>query len=207
MAKKENVSVVTPTGVAIYPHLNRPDVYKDPNTGVEGKPEYKVSLSLTQEEAAPIIEKIEAVKQQAMALIPAGKKQKEADDPYFNELDDEKQETGRIIIKFKMKAEYVRDGRTVTMSPKLFDAQGTLMSDCDDIWGGSKIKVSADLIPWYMAGPGAGVSMRLKAVQIIELKTGGGASASSYGFDSTEGYTAPEETAPVNDFSNDDEDF
>ena len=38
---------------------------------------------------------------------------------------------------------------------------------------------------------GAGVSLRLKAVQIINLVEGGGASASNYGFDATEGYVAP----------------
>ena len=37
MAKKEYDGITTPEGIAIYPHLNRPDVYKDPNTGVTGK--------------------------------------------------------------------------------------------------------------------------------------------------------------------------
>ena len=40
---------------------------------------------------ATIIEKIEEVKKIALAMIPQGKKQKEADDPYYNELDDEGQ--------------------------------------------------------------------------------------------------------------------
>jgi len=54
---------------------------------------------------------------------------------------------------------------------------------------------------------GAGVSLRLKAVQIIDLKTGGGADASAYGFSATEGFTSSQtETATESDFS-DDEDF
>lgn len=208
MARTEYVSIVTPTGVAVYPHLNRPDAYKDPNTGVSGKPQYKVNLSLTQEQATPLIKDIEEAKAKALAMIPEGKKQKESDDPYYNELDDDGQETGRVIFKFKMNSQIkTKDGRTIDMQPRLFDAQGTLMTECDDIWGGSSLRVSADLIPFYVAAVGAGVSLRLKAVQVIELKTGGGASASSYGFDSTEGFTASQETAPNNEFSEDDEDF
>ena len=207
MAKKEYDGITTPEGIAIYPHLNRPDVYKDPNTGVTGKPQYKVNLSLSQQEATPIIEKIEEVKKIALAMIPQGKKQKEADDPYYNELDDEGQETGRVVLKFKMNAQIQKDGRQIDLSPKLFDASGVFINECDDIWGGSTLRVSADLVPWYMAGPGAGVSLRLKAVQIINLKSGGGADASAYGFSATEGFTAPAaETAPDTDFS-DEEDF
>jgi hypothetical protein len=208
MARKDYESIVTPIGVAIYPHLNRPDAYKDPNTGVSGKPQYKVNLSLTQQEATPIIEKIEASKKIALGMIPAGKKTRETDDPYYNELDSEGQETGRVVFKFKMNAEIYKDGRTIEMSPKLFDAGGSLLSDCDDIWGGSKLRVSADMIPYYVASVGAGVSLRLKAVQIIEPKTGGGGDASSYGFEATQGFTAtPVATAQDEGFSDEDEDF
>jgi len=207
MARKEYEGIVTPQGIAIYPHLNRPDVYKDPQSGISGKPQYKVNLSLSQEEATPIIEKIEANKKVALSMIPQGKKQKESDAPYFNELDDEGQETGRVVFKFKMNAQINKDGRTIDIAPKLFDAQGSLINECDDIWGGSKLCVSADLIPYYVAAVGAGVSLRLKAVQIIDLKTGGGADASAYGFSATEGFTSSQtETATESDFS-DDEDF
>ena len=77
MARKEYEGIVTPQGIAIYPHLNRPDVYKDPQSGISGKPQYKVNLSLSQEEATPIIEKIEANKKVALSMIPEGKKQKD----------------------------------------------------------------------------------------------------------------------------------
>ena len=135
---------------------------------------------------------------QAEKLIPQGKRKKVAEPPFFDELDDEGQETGRVVFKFKMKAKVnTKDGRTIEMSPKLFDASGTLMSDVDSIWGGSTLRVSADLVPFYVGfAVGAGVSARLKAVQIIDLKTGGGANASSFGFEATEGYSAPQvETA------------
>jgi hypothetical protein len=188
MAKKQNESIVTPQGTAIYPHLIEPD------TKFNALGEYKVSLAIDEDEAAPIITKIDEQIAVSKKLIPKGKKEKMADEPYFPELDDEGQETGRVVFKFKMKAQInTKDGRTITMSPKLFDAEGSLAEGIDSIWGGSELRVSADLIPFYVAAVGAGVSLRMKAVQIIDLVQGGGASASNYGFDATEGYVAPKE--------------
>ena len=196
------VSYTTSTGIAIYPHLVEPD------TKFNANGEYKVSLSLTEKEAAPLKKLIEQEKVKAMAMIPEGKKAKESDAPYFNETDDEGQETGRTVFKFKMKAKVQnRQGQTIELKPRLFDAQGTICNP-ESVWGGSKIRVSADLVPYYVAAVGAGVSLRLKAVQIIDLKSGGGTDASAYGFSATEGFTAPAtETATDTDFSDDDEDF
>jgi len=51
------------------------------------------------------------------------------------------------------------------------------------------------MIPYYTAMAGAGVSLRLKAVQITKLVEGGaGAGAKGHGFDEIkDGYVAPEE--------------
>lgn len=185
----DNIGVVSPEGIAIYPHLTQPD------TKFNAMGEYKVSLSVDKSEAAPLIGNIEAAMERAKKMVPKGKRPKLAEPPYFDELDDEGQETGRVVFKFKMKAKInTKDGRTIEMKPKLFDASGTLMGDVDSIWGGSKLRISADLVPYYVATTGAGVSARLKAVQIIDLKTGGGADASSFGFEATEGYSAPQVT-------------
>ena len=201
---KDYQGIVTPSGIAIYPHLTETD------TKFNAIGEYKVSLSVTEEEAAPLIETIDATKKEAEKLIPTGKRQKVAEPPYFPELDDVGQETGRVVFKFKMKAKVnTKDGRTIELSPKLFDAQGTQMTNVDSVWGGSILRISADLIPYYVAAVGAGVSMRLKAVQIIELKTGGGGGdATNYGFSATEGFTQPkEEQAQDHGFDENDEDF
>jgi hypothetical protein len=201
---KDYLKIVTPAGIAIYPHLTQPDFKFNPLG------QYKVDLSLTEDEAAPLIAKFDEVMEEAKRKVPPGKPLKIAEPPYHNELDDEGQETGRVIFRFTMKAKFnTKDGRTIEMSPKLFDAQGTLMTDVDSIWGGSKLRISSALVPYHVPARGAGVSMRLQAVQIIELKTGGGgADASNYGFEATEGFTAPqEETAQVQGFEIDDEDF
>jgi len=199
---KDYVGVTTPAGIAIYPHLTQPD------TKFNAMGEYKVSLSLTEDEAAPLIEKVDEAMEQAKELIPKGKRPKVADAPYFAELDDEGQETGRVVFKFKMKAKVnTKDGRTIEMSPRLFDAQGTLLTDVKSLWGGSILRISADLIPYYVAAVGAGASIRLKAVQIIELKTGGDTDATNYGFSATEGFTTQQEEAAQDQGFEDDEDF
>ena len=202
---KEYVNIVTPMGNAIYPWLTSPDTKFNP----EG--EYKVSLSVKEKEATPLISKIDSQIKEAIKLAPQGKKVKESEKPYQPELDDDGQETGNIIFKFKMRAQIkTKDGRTIPMSPKLFDASGVLMTECNSIWGGSKIKVSADMIPYYVAAVGAGVSLRLKAVQVIDLVTGGGDDAGSFGFQKEDGYKAPDKSASdQNDFNaeDDQEDF
>jgi hypothetical protein len=197
----EFVKYTTDVGIAIYPHLTKPD------TEYNKDGEYKVSLSLSEKEAAPLMKAIESEKAKAMDMIPDGKPQKEAPMPFFNEVDKEKQETGRVVFKFKMKAKVKnKQGETVELKPRLFDSQGTMFHP-ESVWGGSQIRVSSEIVPYYVPALGAGVSLRMKAVQIIDLKTGNGADASAYGFSATDGFTAPEEATTATTFADEDDDF
>ena len=48
----------------------------------------------------------------------------------------------------------------------------------DNVWGGSVIRVKGQIIPYVNnAGMYAGLSLRMKAVQVIELVSGGGGSS------------------------------
>ena len=40
-----------------------------------------------------------------------------------------------------MNAQIQKDGRQIDLSPKLFDASGVFANECDDIWGGSTLRV------------------------------------------------------------------
>ena len=60
------------------------------------------------------------------------------------------------------------------------------------IWGGTEAKVAYQIIPYFVGSIGAGVSLRLKAVQILSLVTGEG-NASSFGFKEEQGFEAPVE--------------
>ena len=60
---------------------------------------------------------------------------------------------------------------------------------CDvEVGGGSKVKMAIKPYTWYSPSLGFGVSLQLKALQIIELvaPSASGAGASSFGFTSEE---------------------
>lgn len=106
-----------------------------------------------------------------------------------------------FIVKSKMKASGVdRDGRRWTSAPALFDARGGAIKDRDTLkgmWSGTMGRISFDACPFYQAAIGAGVTLRLRGVQIISLVEGGG-DASSFGFGEEDGWTpgATTETVP-----------
>jgi hypothetical protein len=109
---------------------------------------------------------------------------KKAPPPFSEELDDAGQPTGNIILKFKSKAAY---------KPAIFDAKGIPMID-SNIWGGSELKVNGSVAAYYTPLIGAGVALRLRAVQVIQYVEGGSGSADRFGFEAVAGYEhkAPE---------------
>lgn len=98
-----------------------------------------------------------------------------------------------FIIKAKQKASGVdRDGRRWTAAPALFDAKGVAIKDREslkDMWSGTTGRINFDACPFYNPALGAGVTLRLRGVQIIDLVEGGG-SAESFGFTEQDGYSA-----------------
>ena len=71
--------------------------------------------------------------------------------------------------------------------PALFDNELKPISSDITIWGGSILRVSFQPHPWYTPALGAGVSLRLKSVQVKDLVEGGGQSAEANGFDKVHG--------------------
>jgi|5B_taG_2_1085324.scaffolds.fasta_scaffold00153_34 hypothetical protein len=181
MAQAPNV-FTTPKGIAQYPWLSKPD------TKFDEEGQYKVNLILSQEDAKPLIQQINESFAQNLkeeTKKNKGKDIKTANPPYSDELDDNGKPTGNIIIKFKSKAIY---------PPAIFDAQGNVMKD-SNIWGGSEIRVNGSIAPYYVPLIGAGVSLRLRAVQVIEYVEGGTGSADRFGFEEVEGGFVQEEPA------------
>ena len=191
------VSFTTPQGVAQYPYLSTPD------TKFSEEGDYKVNLILSKEEAAPIISQIDEVMKDNLETIKKEKKKsniKQANLPYFNEEKDD-EETGNVVIKFKSKGAY---------KPAIFDAKGTPMLD-SNIWAGSEIKVNAAIAPFYTAMVGAGISLRLRAVQVIQYVEGS-SGAGRFGFEEEAGFvTEPKKEIvadePVATNTAEDEDF
>ena len=169
----------SPFGKAIYPHLSKKDVRFKP----EG--EYKVNLSLKDTQAQDLIKLVKQYQHKAVKLAEekTTKKIKLASLPH--ESDDE----GNVIFKFKMKASGVnsKTGDTFNQRPALFDNELKPISPDITIWGGSILRVSYQPFPWYTPALGAGVSLRLKSVQVKDLVEGNGQTAEANGFDKVHG--------------------
>ena len=184
--KKKAERFVSPKGIASYPYLTKPDTKFNPDG------EYKVSLIVAGDDASKAIDFLTEKHNASVAQAKkenAGKRVKEGELPFI-ENDD-----GTVTFKFKMKAKVTpKKGDPFEQKPALFDAKGKPLTGEPKIGGGSVIKVSYEVVPYYTAIAGAGVSLRLKAVQIIELKEySGGGNAESYGFGEEEGFEADDE--------------
>lgn len=192
----------TPAGIAVYPWLNRAD------TQFNADGEYRVKLRVAGSEAEELIKLIDTEFNKSLAKAKAdfkndSKKLKKvkpcANKPYQPAEDDEGEETGEMEFNFKMKAIIrPKDKDPIEQSPRLFDTKGKPLGDVS-IGGGSKIKVAFNIVPFYTVQLGAGVTLRLKAVQVIDLVEYQGASASSYGFEEEEGYEFEEDDPSVTD--------
>jgi len=189
MAKNSYVKVVSPVGVSQYAWLTTPDTRFD-ETG-----HYKTNLILNSKDSQVLKTQISAEIKKSLTLAKEkakGKAIKQAPSPFEDELIDGKP-SGNVIFKFKTKAKIItKDGKVIPNRVALFDSMGKPMIDAN-VWSGSEMKVSAELIPYYTAMAGAGVSMRLRAVQVTKLVEGGSSNAKGYGFDNVkDGYEQPE---------------
>lgn len=189
MSKINYAKIVTPIGVSQFCWLNVPDTKFD-ETG-----HYKTNLIVNAKEGQEIVKSINEEVKKAMALGAEkanGKEVKKANLPFEEEYVEGKP-TGNLIFKFKTKAKIItKDGKVIPNKVAIFDSQGKPMTDIS-IWSGSQMKVSADLIPYFTAMAGAGVSLRLRAVQITKLVEGGNSNSAGHGFDHVDdGYVSPE---------------
>ena len=188
--KNNYIKIVSPEGVSQYAWLTKPDTKFDKDG------HYKVNLVVPTDKASSLIKQIDEEMKKSVELAAEnnkGKKVKQANAPYEEEVDESGKPTGNTIFKFKRKAQIISaDGKVIPFKVALFDSSGKPLTDAN-VWSGSQMKVSAELVHWFTAMAGAGVSLRLRAVQITKLVEGGAGNAEGYGFNKVEGgYTAPE---------------
>lgn len=183
--KERNKMFTTPKGIAAYPWLTKPD------TKFKQAGEFSIRLKVPADEAAGLVKLIEEAREANFAAVKADNPKKivkEADPPYRPELDDEGNETGNILFTFKQSAVIkTKDGEIIKVTIKIFDAKGQPIVG-KIVGAGSTVKVAFQLNPFYTALIGAGIGLRLKAVQVIDLIEPQGGSASSYGFGEEDGY-------------------
>lgn len=198
---KKYKAQLTPKGTFKFPKLNTPDTYK-------GDTKFKVGLLADPDDAEvqAWIEKLtrirdEEVERTKKELIDAGKpglaKKVTVRDVFHMDTDKEGEETGLIVFHASMKAE-VKDKKTGELKqlrPKFFDAAGKPIKKVPEIWGGTVGRLGVDVMGSKRPADGAiGVTLYLDAVFLIDLKTGGGRDASSYGYTGEEGgYSADDD--------------
>lgn len=208
--KRETLKVVSPKATFRYPKLTEPDYGNEEYPKPQG--EYSVGLILSAEEAKPLIDKLQPVHDKAVEEgrvkfdnlnVQQRKKLKELSiNPLFiEEFDKETEEpTGNVIFKIKMAAsgKNKKTGKEWKRKPTIFDAKGQVIKNPPAIWGGTIGKVSFEAAPYFITGTGtAGVGLYLNAVQIIELRSGGGGDAESYGFGEEDGFQYEEDQTPA----------
>lgn len=209
--KPKLTSGTSPKGTAVYPRLNKPD------TKFKAEGVFSTRLVVPGNAVEDLIKTIDAEAEAALAdtlqkleekvatakgkdLVKAKaslEKMTAGPLPYDPEYDDEGNETGNYVFSFKTNATYTdkKTGKTIHKKVTMFDAKGAKMEGKQpDIWGGSVLRVNYTIAPYSNAAANnAGVSLRINAVQVIELVSSGGGNAGSYGFGEEEGYSAAED--------------
>ena len=191
-------------GKALWAKIFEPDTKFDPN-GI-----YSIDLIIPETEAQELCEYLDSVVQkrfdEEVKEYPKKKATLSTKLPYEIDFDEDGNETGNLKFRFKLKAKgQTRDGREYEQKPVVVDAKRKPMTTETAIGNGSIVKVAYEPIPYVMASTKqVGVSLRLKAVQIIDLVEYGGGAASV--FDDEDGYEAEESVSPTTAFDDGDDD-
>lgn len=187
--KKNFLTAFTsPVGEAVFPWLTKADTMHD-TTGV-----YHTDLSVPFELADDFIAKLENVlcnftatlEGPQMAFTQRPVFTKEVTRPEFTKdmTDEEKdaaraahipEETGNVLFRFKLKSTVTpASGETFTQAPVIvMAATGEKVEG--PVYGGSMIRVRGQIVPYTNSmSSQIGVTLRLKAVQVLDLVTGSG---------------------------------
>jgi len=174
-----NEIITTVLGTARYPHVNKPNTTFDPDGA------YSCDILVTEAEAKEFTAKVESIRSEAheMEERKTGKKIRLCKEFPVKQLED-----GQWVIRSKQKAKgkNTRTNEVYEFKIKLFDAKG---KPCDvEVGGGSQVKMAVKPYTWYSPSLGFGISLQLKALQIMELvaPSASGASADAFGFTSEE---------------------
>jgi len=189
MAK--NIMVLS--GTAMWAKVFEPDTKFNPDG------DYTINLQMPVAEATPMCEKLDEIVQakfdEAIEKDPRLKNTLTTQccsNPVYDR--DTGDDTGNVEFKFKLKAKVrKRDGTTYEQQPAVVDSKRVPLTKETLIGNGSKVKIAFEPVSYVMPSTKkAGVSLRLKAVQVIDLVEYGNSATSV--FDEEDGYVAPATT-------------
>ena len=179
-------TIPTPVGKAYYPRIDTPDTKFNPD-GV-----YSCKLHVSEGDYNSFELQIKDLVEQAykeecsrrgvqqLKKAPTSPLRVTADGDY------------EIYAKQVAKKE-TRKG-LLTFSVSVFDAKGNKLSETPKVGSGSTLKMGVEIFPYYTDLNGFGYSLRLKAIQIIDLVEYNAGDASRFGFSSEEGFTSDGES-------------
>lgn len=185
----------TPAGKSFWAKLVTPDTKFDANGVYSVK--VRFDADACEDLRAVLDKKVEESYEAALEEKPKLKATLSTQPAYTEVFDDNGNSTGEFEFNFKLKAKgKTKDGREFEQRPVILDAKGAsilkfdgagkVLNDGFSIGNGSIIKVAFEAVPYFAAATKkAGVSLRLRAVQVIELKTFGG--GNNFGFDVEDG--------------------
>ena len=175
----------TGIGSCIFANVFRTEKFKDTKTGqLKDTGEFSIQVHFDEKDAnvlRKIIQKEwDAYKE---TLTPA--QQKQAKEPNFKEREYQEESYFKFTLPNVIKC---RDGSDWKRTVAIFDAaKHDIFKDIEGIGNGSKVRVAGELSPFFMSKANYGVSLRLSAIQVIDLKPVGNETAESFGFDTEEG--------------------
>ncbi len=181
------------SGTAMWAKVFEPDTKFNPDG------DYTINLQMPVAEATPMCEKLDEIVQakfdEAIEKDPRLKNTLTTQccsNPVYDR--DTGDDTGNVEFKFKLKAKVrKRDGTTYEQQPAVVDSKRVPLTKETLIGNGSKVKIAFEPVSYVMPSTKkAGVSLRLKAVQVIDLVEYGNSATSV--FDEEDGYVAPATT-------------
>ena len=182
-------TIVTPEGRTEWLKAFTPD-YKFNELG-----EYGCTLIIENAAALPLMSTLDEFMTTSIAnaMDETGKsKDKIKTNPPYS-IDDE---TGDVSFKFKLKAKVQGRNGDFEQKPLVIDARKVPVTDEVPTWNGSRVRIGFQPVVYYTGLVGAGVSLRMKIVQLIEALDGGGGAGAASGFDVEDGFEFTP-TAPV----------
>lgn len=177
-----NKIITSPVATVLWPKLN------EPNTKFNEGGDYEATIVLnpSDTEHNTFIQMLEEMYVQAIKAMANEHKKpkiKQADSPVRPLTDKEGNDTGLYKVKFKLGANgETKDGRKYERKPALFGTDGKPFTGI--IGHNSQIKVAFKANAYFVASVGAGLSLRLEAVQVIQVNSGN-MSFNDYGFSAT----------------------
>lgn len=210
--RKQYEVVVTPPGVVGYPKLFEPD-RKFNADGV-----YSVRMYLDPNDAAweGFLAQAKKVEEEGYQETLKEKKKKvlKRSTPWLKEETDKDtgEPTGRLYFDAKMKASGIskKTSKPWAMRPTVLDAKKNIIAKDPGVGSGSTMRLKVELKPYFTDALGYGLSLPLRAAQIVELVKY--SRDDSAGFDSEEGgfdYSASDDsltTTPAGGSSDPDDD-